>query len=234
MLTLYQTQRAWQVPNISPFCAKLETYLRIANIPYQIAGDQLPWKRAPQGKVPYILFEGRLIGDSSQVIAHLKERLGDTVDGHLDASERGRGHLIQRTLEEGLYWTIVYLRWHDDANWELTRREMFESMLSPPLSWVIPDLTRRRMLGALYAQGTSRHDKAWVLSSVERDMSAIAMQLGEQPYLFGEQPTSFDAVLYAFTASLWKTPFAAELAPPPVNVGAHLERMHQRYFPELR
>ena len=86
MLTLYQTQRAWNAPNISPFCTKLETYLRMADIPYTIAPGNFPFQKAPKGKVPYILFEGRLISDSSRIIALLNERLGDTVDGHFTSA----------------------------------------------------------------------------------------------------------------------------------------------------
>jgi glutathione S-transferase len=233
MLTLYQTQRAWKAPNTSPFCTKLETYLRMADIPYQLAPADRPFGRSPRGKVPYILFEGQLLADSSRIIAHLKERLGDVLDGNLSAAQQALGHLVQRTLEENSYWAILYQRWHDDANWEVTRRVLFGSMMSAPLSWVIPDLSRRRVLGTLFAQGTSRHDRSWVLGGLKRDISAVSLQLGDQPYLFGERPSSFDAVIYAFTSSIWKTPFGAELGAPPANIGAHLERIHQRYFPEL-
>ena len=36
MLTLYQFERTWGIPNLSPFCCKIETYLRMANIDYTI------------------------------------------------------------------------------------------------------------------------------------------------------------------------------------------------------
>ena len=40
-LTLYQPPgRAWNTPNISPFCAKLECYLRMTEIPYKVAAMQ--------------------------------------------------------------------------------------------------------------------------------------------------------------------------------------------------
>ena len=234
MLTLYQTQRAWNAPNISPFCTKLETYLRMADIPYQIAPGDASMRQAPKGKVPYVLFEGQLVSDSSRIIAHLKQRLGDTLDAQLTSEQRALGHLLQRTLEEGTYWgAVVYERWYEDANFEELRRVYFRPVLGPLLRWVVPDLMRRRMLGALYGQGTSRHDRAWVLQTVQRDMEAISSFLGTQSYLFGEQPCSFDAVLYAFAAAIWKTPFGKSFGPPPANIGGHLERVHQRYFPEL-
>lgn len=53
MITLHQPPPppGWNVPNMSPFCVKLETYLRMAKLPYQTApGNPL---QAPLGKIPY-------------------------------------------------------------------------------------------------------------------------------------------------------------------------------------
>ena len=35
MLKLYQFERTWGIPNLSPFCCKVETYLRFAGIDYE-------------------------------------------------------------------------------------------------------------------------------------------------------------------------------------------------------
>lgn len=230
MLTLYQPPRAWGAPNSSPFCTKLETYLRMADIPYQI---ETSFRRAPKGKVPFVRFEGELVSDSSRIIARLKERLGDTVDAHLSETQLALGHLVQRTLEEGTYWSLLYDRWVQDENFELVRKALFSDWIGQALRMIVPDLARRRVLGTLYAQGTSRHQKDWIYATAQRDLRAISSLLGEQPFLFGERPCSFDAVLYAFSSAIWKTPFAHGFSAPPENVKGHLERMHRRYFPEL-
>jgi glutathione S-transferase len=231
MLTLFQPPRVWDAPSTSPFCTKLETYLRMADIPYKIDSSGALLRKAPWGKVPYIEFEGQLISDSSRIVAHLKERLGDTVDVHLDDSQHALGHLVQRTLEEGTYWALLYDRWCQDANFEVVRNALFSHL--PALRWVVPDLVRRRVLGALYAQGTSRHEPAFIYANVARDFDAVGRQLGDRPYLFGDTPSTYDAILYAFSAAIWKTPFADNFAPAPDNVRGHLERMHARYYPEL-
>ena len=231
-ITLHQPPtRAWGTPNLSPFCIKLETYLRMADIPYRIDSSGRLLRRAPWGKVPYIELDGKLMSDSSRIIAHLKERLGDTVDGHLDDTQHALGHLVQRTLEEGTYWSLLYVRWCPDANFEIVRDALFSHL--PALRWVVPDLVRRRVLGALYAQGTSRHDPAWIYASAARDVDAVSRQLGDRPYLFGDTPSTYDAIIYAFSASIWKTPFAKNFGAAPANLQAHLARMHARYFPEL-
>jgi hypothetical protein len=52
MITLYQFAPTWGIPNAGQFNAKLETYLRMCKIPYEIA-ETLPLK-APKGKLPFI------------------------------------------------------------------------------------------------------------------------------------------------------------------------------------
>lgn len=230
MLTLYQPSRAWDAPNSSPFCTKLETYLRMADIPYQI---ETSFRRAPKGKVPFVLFEGRVLSDSSRIIAVLKARLGDTVDGHLTPRQHALGRLCQRTLEEGTYWSLLYDRWVPDDHFELLRNSQFSDWTGRALRLIVPDLTRKRVLSVLFAQGISRHERDWVYDAAARDVSAVAEVLEGKPYLFGETPSSYDAVLYAFSSAIWKTPFAHRFQAPPENVRAHLERMHRRYFPEL-
>ncbi len=41
MITLHQFARVWDIPNLSPFCSKVETYLRMAGIPDKVA-DAIP------------------------------------------------------------------------------------------------------------------------------------------------------------------------------------------------
>ncbi len=62
-ITLYQFPAAFGLPNASPFCMKVETYLRMAGIAYapRYGMYQL---RAPKKKLPYI-------DDGGGINAHL-------------------------------------------------------------------------------------------------------------------------------------------------------------------
>jgi len=234
MITVYQTPAAWDVPNISPFCLKLETYLRMANLPYQARpGDP---RQAPLGKLPYIELDGQRIGDSQQIVAALKRNFGDPIDQHLSPAERARGHLIRRTLEEGAYFAIVYARWGDAAGWRAyqpTLREMLPRFLGP---WLLP-VIRRQILKAGFGQGTLRHPPSDIYALGKADFDAVAAELGDKPFLFGDQPTSVDAVVYAFTASVRAFPADSPLQRHVLAIPtliAHEQRMQQRYFPSDR
>ena len=90
MIKLHQFAPAFGLPNASPFCMKVETYLRMAGLPYELvnSGDIF---RAPKKKLPFIDDGGELVADSSFIIDHLKSRHGDPLDGGLWALDRAVG-----------------------------------------------------------------------------------------------------------------------------------------------
>jgi len=84
MIHLYQFAPVWGIPNLSVFCVKLETYLRMANLSYE-KHSTVPFK-APKGKLPFIEDQGNKIADSRFIIDYLKKTYGDRLDGDLDSS----------------------------------------------------------------------------------------------------------------------------------------------------
>jgi len=70
MIRLHQFAPAFGLPNASPFCMKLETYLRMAGLPYETVNDGNVLK-APKGKLPWIDDDGTRVADSSFIIEHL-------------------------------------------------------------------------------------------------------------------------------------------------------------------
>src|SRR5258708_2484691 len=98
MITLHQFESNWGLPNFSPFCMKVETYLRMAELPFEIKiGDV---RKAPKGKLPFIEDDGKVVADSEHILDHLKQKYGDKLDEKLDNVERALAHVIRRTFEE--------------------------------------------------------------------------------------------------------------------------------------
>jgi len=86
-LLVHQIPSAWGLPSVGPFCLKLETYLRMVEIPYQSAIDATPF-RGPKGKLPWIEHEEKKIGDSGLIIEYLESRFGCDADARLSGPER--------------------------------------------------------------------------------------------------------------------------------------------------
>ncbi|WP_441289907.1 glutathione S-transferase family protein [Sorangium sp. KYC3313] len=230
MITLYQAPAAWGVPNISPFCLKLETWLRMAGLPYEVRSADP--RRAPKGKIPYADIDGCTMGDSQLIIEHMERAHGDKLDAHLTAEARARGHVIRRMLEEAFYWMVVFVRWSEPEGWA-AYRPIFLPLMPRVVGGVIVELLRKRMTGMLRAQGTGRHSREEIYAQGKADLGAIATLLGDQPFMLGTEPSSVDATVYALLASVLRFPVDSPLkrhAEAQPNLVAYCERMRQRYY----
>src|SRR5215467_2268822 len=75
MIKLYQFNPAWGLPNPSPFCMKVETYLRMVGLPYEVVNGAMPFK-APKKKLPYIEDGAQVVADSGFIVDYLKKTYG--------------------------------------------------------------------------------------------------------------------------------------------------------------
>jgi glutathione S-transferase len=232
MIKLYQFAPAFGLPNASPFCMKVETYLRMAGLPYEAVNDGLRVLKAPKGKLPFIDDDGVVVADSTFIVEHLQRRHGDPLDAGLGAAERAVATAFQRLFEENLYWAMVHSRWIDDAAWPRTR-EAFFGTLPVPLRWFVPALARRGLRTELRGHGMGRHAVAEIHAIACRDVTAVADFLGDKPFMMGAAPSTLDATAYAFLANLlWAPvdgPVQRHAAARPTLL-AYCQRMKARYY----
>ncbi len=234
MITLFQFHRAWGLPNASPFCMKLETYLRMANIPYENKFVNNP-QRSPKRKLPCIKFEEKLYPDSEFIIDELKARFGNELDKGLTTQQKAMADVIDVAFCERLYWVIVYLRWQDNAGWNLIRETMFGA-LPFFLRLFIPSMVRKKMLKALDCQGMGRHSREEVVTLGIKSLNHFATILGENDYFSGNKPHSVDATAFAFLANIIWTPLDNPLKKHMMqkqNLLAYCNRMWDEYYPDL-
>lgn len=210
---------------------KLETWLRMAQVPYVIKRVSGPPK-SKSGKMPYVERpDGELLADSSLIIETLTQERGVKLDEGLSAMERAQGILIQRLLEEELYFHILYDRWHEPKGWELTGPAYFGKLPWAVRNLVVP-MIRRKVIAAMGGQGVSRLPDDYRRKKGIADVGALAGVLGEQPYFLG-RPSSIDAAAYGFLANCLWTP-----VPSPIsdavrshpNLVRFCERMKESYW----
>jgi len=119
-IKLFQFPRMFGIPNVSPFCCKLETWLRIAGVPYEVVDTPDP-RKGPKGKLPFIEDAGVRIGDTSLIVDHLVRTRGVDPDARLSASQRAIALLVQRTLEEHYAFVLAYTHLVREEGWQHTR-----------------------------------------------------------------------------------------------------------------
>jgi glutathione S-transferase len=185
MIKLYQFPAAWGLPNPSPFCMKLEVYMRLAEVPYEIVTMADP-RKAPKGKLPMIEHNGHRIADSEFCLYFLAEQAAVDLDGHLSPAERAAGYGFQKMLDETFYWAMVYSRWIDPRVWPALKQKFFGNF-PPVVRDILPAMIRRTVKRALHAQGTGRHSAKEIYFLADKCLQALSDFLGEKPYLLGEQ-----------------------------------------------
>ncbi len=235
-VTLYKFKPVMGLPDPSPFCFKLETYLRMAGIDYTVADDKR--KKAPTGKRPFIVDEdGNVMADSGLVIASLEAKNGYPVDGKLTLSERAQNLAFQRLMDEHLYWTIVYSRWIDPVGAQQWMPFMKDILGVSGFALKLLKPVAQRIVGKqLSGHGMGRHSPKVIFEMGISDIRALAHWLGQKEWGFGDQPTTFDAGLAAYVGEIivqpWDNPLTVETRKHR-NLVAHFERMMTLYYPEF-
>ncbi|MDI9817569.1 MULTISPECIES: glutathione S-transferase family protein [unclassified Legionella] len=200
MIILYQYPGVWGLPNASPFCLKIETYLRMAEIPYEIRFMMNPAK-APKGKLPFIKIDDETIADSELIIEYLIRKFGDLLDRELTREQKAETFLLDNLFAERLYWIMLYLRWQDEQGWSSLCDSFFPRL--PRLAKLfVPGQVRKQVKRALYAQGMGRHSYDEVLSMGNKTLDVIAQRLAQKRYFHGSELTGIDATAFAFLANI--------------------------------
>ncbi|KAH7694446.1 Protein Y48C3A.3, partial [Aphelenchoides avenae] len=94
LVYLFQFPRMKVVPSGSPYCFKLETWLRMADIPYKNV-EGLPMTiRSKEGTLPFVELDGKEYDDSEFIIRELtvlfnKQSMEAHLNDHDKAAARG-------------------------------------------------------------------------------------------------------------------------------------------------
>ncbi len=228
---VHQIPSAWGLPTVGPFSLKLEAYLRIVGIPYEVVFDATPFS-GPKRKLPWIEHDGKKIGDSGFIIEYLEQRFGCSPNAHLTAAERAIALAMRRLLEENLYWTLVFDRWMVDENWPLTRQTVL-GMIPAPVRALIAPFARRGVRRQLAGHGIGLHTPDEIHAIGAKDIGAVADQLGDKAFLLGETATEIDAVAYGLLANIMLVPVKSPIKDAALrrrNLVNYVERIRTRYF----
>jgi glutathione S-transferase len=224
-LVVHHLPGAWGLPSVSPFCLKLDTYLRMVGIHFEVVIDATPFG-APKKKLPAIEHKGRYLGDSSFIIEYLEDEFGCDPGRDLSAGERAVAHAFKRLIEENLYWTMVYDRWLVDSNWDSFRDVVLGGMPLPARR-IIGPIARRGVRRSLRGQGIGVHSREEIHAIGIRDLDAIADFLGDKPFLMGDTITEIDAAAYGLLANILLAPIVTPIRDRGLERGNLVDYVHR-------
>ncbi|MGH1576750.1 glutathione S-transferase family protein [Planktotalea sp.] len=192
MLTLITFPGSFGAPSHSPYCVKAMCLLQLSGFEWQpkYLNDPRPM---PLSRLPVLRDSETLIPDSAQIQAHLEGKGADFYRG-LSDQDKARAHALVQMTEMGLYNILVHDRWLVDECWTHTR-EAFFHVIPFIVRGQLTRKLRKNIRNKMIAQGTAQFTESERLEQMARDLNALAMQLGDQDFLFGEVPTAADAAI---------------------------------------
>lgn len=233
-IRLFAFSSGWGVPfnTAAPFPLKLETWLRMADIPYEFVVADDP-NKGPKGKSPWIEHGSMRMGDSSLIIEYLEKQFGIDLDAHLDKKQKALALSVQRMLEEHYHQCFEHQLFFGRGAVE--RLHEFASSMPIPLRWLVPPVLRRVFTKQLHARGMGRHSEDVIIAQGKADLEALSVLLGDRQYFLGDRPSSVDACVFGFLGvSLYVAgdnplyQYGASIE----NLLRYCERMRARYYPE--
>lgn len=231
-LIVHHLPGAWGLISVSPFCLKLDAFLKMTGIEHESVTANAPFG-APKGKAPWMKHGNLTMGDSTLIILYLKEKFGIDPDSALSAEQRGQSLAMQRMIEENLYWAMVYDRWVRPENWSMLKSTVLSGIPAIPRALIAP-IARRGVKRQLKGHGLGIHTGKEIAAIGKRDIDAIAAMLGEKPFLHGDTPTEIDACAYSLLANIHSVGFASPLKTVIAghkNLLAFIARFQNRFYP---
>lgn len=190
VVILHQLKRGKLTPCISPFALKLETYLRIAGIAYQVNKFQLHLivsfsnsintqndfdePMGPKGKTPWITLNGKKVGDSQLCLELLSETFHKDLSHHLSIEDKAVARAFQIMAEDHLYWVMLVWRWIYNGGSSLP---LIQTDLHFAVRYLRP-IVVSRVKSQVSAQGMGHHSQSEVMEMGLKDLRAISNFLG--------------------------------------------------------
>ncbi|KAJ3096772.1 hypothetical protein HDU96_000648 [Phlyctochytrium bullatum] len=223
---------AFERPVLNPgIPSYLETYLRVARIPYVHVTNTGYSKK---GKKPYISYNGEVIEDSRFCIEWLEEKFKPGVERQIMPAARTAMEAYKSMVEDGLSKQFVYWRWSKQnlpwikANLLSTMPSLLRAFLAPlilesSLSYLKLDISRDETDHAEIADDRLR---------------ALSNLLGDEAWFMStERPTSLDCSVFGFLCNLLlqnipSCEWPGVLVKKFPNLVLFVRRMLEEYYPE--
>lgn len=201
VVVLHQFERGTNVPNLSPFALKVETFLRMHKIEYIV--DEEECFSPDRHQCPWITINGEDISDSELIIRLLQQKfnIGSTLDRDrgLTMQEEAIGRALQCMLDHNTFAMVANQRYNIDrmqhALFWFSKKYRLILLLA---TWFFS----KRIKAAYRTIGVGRNSEDENFSFLVEAMEAVDHILGDNRYLFGDAVSVFDATLFGHLTQL--------------------------------
>lgn len=210
VIHLYIHRRSPLSPSVSIPCTRVETFLRLAKLPYEahVISDA---SVSPNGELPFAVFKGLRVAGAQNIIDSIGRELGVSLDGDLSRDEVATGVALVSAVQYSL--TRGYLR-SVHVEHPAVMRPYYAEMDQKPewITRIVLHRMRRRLSDVDKASGYSQLSPEQYVNELLKDIHAVEALLHHHHYLFSsDSPSSYDCSLYAWLLPIVAMEDAAEV-----------------------
>ncbi|XP_014271424.1 failed axon connections [Halyomorpha halys] len=239
---LFQFSRTPVIPSMSPYCLKVETWLRLAGLKYENVDHKMKFK-SKKGLLPFVELNGEEINDSAVIIKELSQRFDKELDAALDSSQKNVSHAMISMIENHLFWVLMWWRTKHPDNiikgYKMNLQHFLGSRIpNGLLSLFFKYSYTRKGLRKVKAHGIGVHKPEEILEFGQNDLKVLSEMLADKPFFFGDEPTTLDVVAFANLAQIYfidkelQYPLQDFMQENCANLVGHVNRMKERCFPD--
>ncbi|XP_063393409.1 failed axon connections [Cydia fagiglandana] len=203
---LYQFSRTPVLPSTSPYCLKVETWLRLAGVKYENVDHKAKF-RSKKGQLPFVELNGEEIADSTFIIKDLSEKFNKDLDAALTPEQRVVSHAMISMIENHLSWVLLWWRakYPDSVikGYQINLQNALNTRLPNPILNFCYKLTSgRKGMKKAKAHGIGVHSQEEIIEFGKNDLRVLSDLLSDRPFFFGDEPTLLDVVAFSNLAQL--------------------------------
>ncbi|XP_055544613.1 metaxin-1 homolog [Wyeomyia smithii] len=208
-MELFLYRGEWGLPTIDYECAKVLTYLKLADAKVALNFNGNPFS-SPNGMLPYLVTEqGKKLAGYNRIVEFLQSKGFDANAQLEDQSYIVINGCIQYVVEN-LSPFFLYSLWGDPQNLD-TSRTLYAKRIPIPFNFYCPrkyllktnEITQT-LAGFALDDSVELHDVKDMLLNAKKCINWVSEKLGENQFFFGDTPSEVDAVLYGYLSVILK------------------------------
>lgn len=202
---LYQFMRTPVLPSLSPYCLKVETWLRLAGLKYENVDHKMKYK-SKKGQLPFVEVNGDEIADSAIIIKQLGEKYNTDLDAGLTPEQKLIAHSNMSMIENHFAWVVKsFFTASPELALQAYKVDLKRALQKPFPAVLLNFLFKRKIKSAakkVRAHGIGVHKPEEIEEFGQNDLQVLSDLLGDKPFFFGDSPSTLDVVAFANLAQL--------------------------------
>jgi len=205
VIYLYQFTRTPVLPSLSPYCLKVESWLRLAGLKYENVDHKMKYK-SKKGQLPFVEVNGEEVADSAIIIKEMSSRYNTDLDAGLTPEQKNVAHATISMVENHFAWVVKsYMSSNPDlmiSGFKLDLKQLLQKNFP---AVILNFLFKRKVKSAakkVRAHGIGVHKPEEIEEFGHNDLTVLSDLLGDKPFFFGDTPTTLDVVAFANLAQV--------------------------------